>query len=51
MTQIKDLNGIHVEGHIKISDPSTGEVHLYHRLNLETGMYRGVQVLEPKNAE
>ena len=26
MTQIKDLNGIHVEGHIKISDPSTGEV-------------------------
>jgi len=26
MTEIKDLNGIHVEGHIKISDPSTGEV-------------------------
>jgi len=26
MTEIKDLNGIHVEGHIKIHDPSTGEV-------------------------
>lgn len=26
MTEIKDLNGIHVEGHIKISDPSTGEI-------------------------
>lgn len=26
MTEIKDLNGIHVEGHIKIQDPSTGEV-------------------------
>lgn len=26
MTEIKDLNGIHVEGHIKITDPSTGEI-------------------------
>lgn len=26
MTQFKDLNGIHVEGHIKISDPDSGEV-------------------------
>ena len=32
-------------------DPVTGTVHLYHRLNLETGMYRGVQVLEPKDGE
>jgi hypothetical protein len=31
MTQIKDLNGIHVEGHIKISDPSTGEVMINQR--------------------
>jgi len=31
MTQIKDLNGIHVEGHIKISDPSTGEVIINQR--------------------
>lgn len=26
MTNIKELNGIHVEGHIKITDPTTGEV-------------------------
>lgn len=32
-------------------DPSTGETHLYHRLNLETGMYRGIKVLEGKDAE
>jgi|TARA_B110000503_G_scaffold140018_1_gene229797 hypothetical protein len=31
MTQIKDLNGIHVEGHIKIHDPSTGEVLINQR--------------------
>ncbi|MCB9261053.1 MAG: 50S ribosomal protein L32 [Flavobacteriales bacterium] len=29
-----------------IKDPKTGEVSQYHRLNLETGMYRGKQVLE-----
>lgn len=33
------------------TDKKTGETHLYHRLNLETGMYRGIQVLEPKDAE
>ena len=32
-------------------DPVTGDVNLYHSLNLETGMYRGVQVIESKNAE
>jgi large subunit ribosomal protein L32 len=32
------------------TDPKTGDVSLYHRINLETGMYRGVQVIEPKNA-
>jgi hypothetical protein len=26
MTKINDLNGLHVEGHIKIFDPSTGEI-------------------------
>jgi len=32
-----------------ITDPKTGEVSQYHRLNLETGMYRGIQVLAPKD--
>lgn len=31
MTQLKDLNGIHVEGHIKIHDPSTGEILINQR--------------------
>jgi len=31
------------------TDPKTGEVSQYHRLNLETGMYRGVQVIPPKD--
>jgi len=31
MTDIKDVNGIHVEGHIKIFDPSTGEVIINQR--------------------
>src|SRR5210317_2666191 len=26
MTNIKELNGIHVEGHIKISDPESGKI-------------------------
>lgn len=29
-----------------ITDPNTGDVSQYHRLNLETGMYKGVKVLE-----
>lgn len=31
------------------TDPKTGEVSQYHRLNLETGMYRGVKVLPGKD--
>ena len=31
MTQFNDLNGIHVEGHIKISDPDNGEVFVNKR--------------------
>jgi hypothetical protein len=31
MTEIKELNGIHVEGHIKIHDPSTGEILINQR--------------------
>lgn len=31
MTDIKDVNGIHVEGHIKIHDPSTGEIIINQR--------------------
>lgn len=29
-----------------IEDKKTGEFSQYHRLNLETGMYRGLQVIE-----
>ncbi len=32
-----------------IADPSTGEVSIYHRVNLETGMYRGVKVMKGRN--
>lgn len=31
------------------TDPKTGEVSQYHRLNLETGMYKGVQVIPAKD--
>lgn len=31
------------------TDPSTGDVGVYHKLNLETGMYRGIKVLPGKN--
>ena len=31
MTNIKDLNGIHVEGHIKISDPESGKILINQR--------------------
>ena len=34
-----------------ITDPTTGEVSQYHRLNLETGMYRGVKVIPGKDEE
>ncbi len=29
-----------------IKDHKTGEVSQYHRLNLETGMYRGMKVID-----
>jgi len=32
-----------------IADPVTGDVSLYHRVNLETGMYRGVKVMKGRN--
>ncbi|MDW3650551.1 MAG: 50S ribosomal protein L32 [Bacteroidia bacterium] len=30
-------------------DPETGEPVLYHRVSLESGTYRGRQILEPKD--
>ena len=30
-------------------DPATGDVSIYHRVNTETGMYRGVKVMPGKN--
>jgi len=30
-------------------DPSSGESALYHRVCLESGMYRGRQVMEPQD--
>ncbi len=32
-------------------DPTTGDVGVYHRLNLETGMYRGMKVLPGKDEQ
>jgi large subunit ribosomal protein L32 len=32
-----------------IADPTTGDISLYHRVNLETGMYRGVKVMKGRN--
>lgn len=34
-----------------IADPITGDVSIYHRVNLETGMYRGVKVMKGRNEE
>ena len=31
------------------ADPVTGDVSLYHRVNLETGTYRGVKVMKGRN--
>ncbi len=31
MTNLKDFNGIHVEGHIKIFDPISGETFINKR--------------------
>ncbi len=30
-------------------DPNSGDVSLYHRVNPETGMYRGVKVMKGRN--
>jgi large subunit ribosomal protein L32 len=32
-----------------IADAVTGDVSLYHRVNLETGMYRGQKVMKGRN--
>jgi large subunit ribosomal protein L32 len=32
-----------------IADSITGDVALYHRVNLETGMYRGQKVMKGRN--
>jgi len=32
-----------------IADPVTGDVSLYHRVNLESGMYRGRKVMKGRN--
>ena len=32
-----------------IADPVTGDVSLYHRVNLLTGTYRGVKVMKGRN--
>jgi len=34
-----------------VADPVTGDVTLYHHVNPETGMYRGVKVMKGKNEE
>ena len=34
-----------------IADPVTGDVSLYHRVNLETGTYRGVKVMKGRNED
>lgn len=40
-----------VEPKALFRDPQTGDVSLYHRVNLETGMYRGRKMLKGKNDE
>lgn len=32
-------------------DPNTGDVSIYHRVNTETGMYRGIKVMKGSNEE
>lgn len=34
-----------------VVDANTGEASLYHRVNLETGMYKGVKVMKGLNEE
>lgn len=30
-------------------DPNTGDISQYHRVNLETGMYKGIKVMQGTN--
>lgn len=32
-----------------VENPDSGELHLRHHVDLKSGMYRGRQVLEPKD--
>lgn len=32
-------------------DPNSGDISLYHRVNTETGMYRGMKVMKGTNEE
>ena len=32
-------------------DPNTGDISRYHRVNLETGMYKGIKVMKGSNEE
>ena len=40
-----------IEPKALFKDPKTGDISLYHRVNLETGMYRGVKMMKGKNDE
>lgn len=40
-----------VEPKALFHDPQTGDVSLYHRVNLETGMYRGRKMIKGRNEE
>lgn len=37
-----------VAGATYVEDKDTGELHRPHHIDLKTGMYRGKQVIEPK---
>ncbi|TNE81632.1 MAG: 50S ribosomal protein L32 [Bacteroidetes bacterium] len=32
-------------------DPNSGDISLYHRVNVETGMYKGVKVMKGTNED
>ena len=40
-----------VESKALFKDPQSGEVSLYHRVNVDTGMYRGRKVMKGRNEE
>lgn len=37
-----------LKGESYVEDKETGELHRPHHIDLKTGMYRGKQVIEPK---